>query len=86
MAKIIYVATCADPGGGVFRTLLDIHFDNGQILLLSLIEKQSDPAFLSLYQKGELNRPKTDGESVYWKDGPRLFLHEILEMARRIKL
>lgn len=82
MAKISYVATCADPGGGRFGTLLDIHFDNGQILLLSLKEKQDDPAFLRLYHNGELNRPKTDGDSVYWKDGSRLSLREIIEIAR----
>lgn len=83
MSKISYVATCAEPGGEIFGILLDIHFDNGQILLLSMKDKQYDPAFLHLYQDGELNRPKTDGDSVYWKDGPRLFLHEIMEMARR---
>ncbi len=83
MSKISYVATCADTEEEMFGTMLDIHLDNGQILLLSLKEKQDDPAFLSLYQNGELSRPKTDGGSVYWKDGPRLFLHEIMEMARR---
>lgn len=82
MSKISYVATCAEPGG-MFGILLDIHFDNGQIILLSLKEKQNDPAFIRLYQEGELNRPKTDGDSVYWKDGTRLFFHEIIEMARR---
>ncbi len=83
MSKISYVATCNEPGGGMFGTLLDIHFDNGQILLLSMKDMQEDPVFFRLYQNGELNRPKTDGCSVYWKDGPRLFLHEIMEMARR---
>lgn len=83
MSKIIYVATCAGPGVGILGTLMDIHFDNGQIILLSLKDKQDDPAFLRLYQNGELNRPNTDGDSVYWKDGPRLFFHEIMEMARR---
>ncbi len=84
MSKISYVATCAEPGEGMFGILLDIHFDNGQIILLSLKEKKDNPAFLSLYISGELNRPKTDGDSIYWKNGPRLFLHEIMEMARRI--
>ncbi len=82
MAKISYVATCPDPGGGMFGILLDIHLNNGQILLLSLKEKQNDPTFLRLYHNGKLNRPKTDGNCVYWKDGSRLSFHEIMEMAR----
>lgn len=84
MVKISYVATCADPGGGTFGTLLDIHFNNGQILLLSLKAKQDDPDYLRLYSDGELNRPKSDGDSVYWQNGPRLSISEIMEMARGI--
>ena len=84
MAKISYVATCADPEAGTLGTLLDIHFDNGQILLLSLKAKQEDEAFLKLYQDGELNRPKTDGNCVYWNNGTRLSLAEIMEMVRGI--
>ncbi len=84
MAKIKYVATCADPKVEGFGTLLDIHFDNGQILLLSIKSKQEDPAFVKLYQRGELNRPKTDGDSVYWEDGTRLSIPEIIKMVRGI--
>lgn len=81
MAKIRYVATCVDPQAGGLGSLLDIHFDNGQILLLSFRTKQEDTAFVKLYQRGELNRPKTDGDSVYWEDGTRLSIQEIMEMA-----
>ena len=82
MVKISYVTTCPDPGGGALGTLLDIHFDNEQTLLLSLKSKQNDPAFLRLYQDGDLNRPKTDGDSVYWQAGPRLSFSEIMEMTK----
>lgn len=84
MAKIKYVATCADPEPGGFGTMLDIHFDNGQILLLSIKSKQEDSAFVKLYQRGELNRPKTDGDSVYWEDGTRLSIPEMIKMVRGI--
>ena len=52
MAKISYVATCADPEAGGLGTLLDIHFDNGQILLLSFKAKQENSAFIKLYHSG----------------------------------
>lgn len=82
MAKISYVATCADPEGGTLGTLLDIHFHNGQVLLLSLKSKQDDPDFLRLYRNGKLSFPETDGEGIYWRDGPRLSLSEVMEMAK----
>ena len=84
MAKISYVATCADPEAGGLGTLLDIHFDNGQILLLSFKAKQENSAFIKLYHSGKLNRPRTDGESVFWEDGTRLSITEVIEMAREI--
>ena len=82
MTKISYVAACEDPGEGGLGILLDIHFRNGQILLLSLRSKREDPAFLSLFRNGILFCPETDGDSVYWQGGPRLSLREIMEMAR----
>jgi predicted 2-oxoglutarate/Fe(II)-dependent dioxygenase YbiX len=82
MAKIRSVTTCAGDGAGLTGTLLDIHFHNGQSLLLSLKSRQDDPAFLRLYREGELFRPKTDGDVIYWQDGPRLTLEEVMNMAR----
>lgn len=84
MAKIRSVATCASEGAGLSGTLLDIHFQNGQGLLLSLKSKQDDPAFLRLYREGELFRPNTDGDVIYWRDGPRLTLEDVMNMARRV--
>lgn len=84
MAKISYVAACTDPREGTLGILLDIHFSNGQILLLSLKSKQDNPAFLRLRRNGELFRPQTDGENIYWHNGPKLSLPEIMEMVREI--
>ncbi len=82
MAKFRSVATCAGDGTGFSDTLLDIHFNNGHSLLLSLKSKKDDPAFLHLYQKGELFCPKTDGDVIYWREGPCLTLEEVMEMVR----
>lgn len=82
MPKIRSVAICSGDGAGLDGTLLDIHFQNGQSLLLSLKSKQDDPAFLRLYKEGTLFRPKTDGDVIYWQDGPRLTVEEVMNMAR----
>lgn len=84
MTKIRSVATCAGDGDGLTGTLLDIHLSNGQCLLLSLKPRQNDPAFLRLYQEGTLFQPRTDGDAIYWQDGPRLTLEEVIDMARGI--
>lgn len=84
MARIRYVATCHDPGGGSLGILLDIHLCNGQTLLLSLKAKEHDRDFQRLYQAGELQNPKTDGSSIYWCDGPQLSFSEIMELVREV--
>lgn len=82
MAIIRSVTICAGDGAGLAGTMLDIHFHNGQSLLLSLKYRQNDPSFLRLYREGELIYPKTDGDAVYWKDGPRLTMEDVINMAR----
>lgn len=82
MSKIRSVTTCTGDGAGLLGILLDIHFRNGQSLLLSLKSRQVDPAFLRLYREGELSHPQTDGNAIYWRDGPRLTLEEVIDMAR----
>jgi len=82
MAKIRSVTICAGDGAELSGTLLDIHFHNGQCLLLSLKSRQNDPSFLRLYREGELFHPKTDGDAIFWRDGPRLTLEDIMNVAR----
>jgi hypothetical protein len=81
MIKIKSVSICTGDGAGLAGTLLDIHFHNGQSLLLSLISRQDDPAFLRLCRQGELFHPKTDGDAIYWRDGPRLTLEDVMNIA-----
>ena len=64
---------------GIF---LDITFSNEQTVLLPLTEKVHDPAFTGLLEDDRICRPKTDGERVYWTDGPSLSCAEILQMVR----
>ncbi len=82
MSKIKFVAACVDDSEGLPGIRLDIHLYNGQTLLLSLKSKQNDPAFQRLYRDGELTCPRTDGDSIYWRDGTRLSFPEIMGMVR----
>lgn len=61
---------------------LDISFANGQGVLLPLTEKLHDPEFIRIYEDGRISRPKTDGERVYWIDGPSLSYAEILQLVK----
>lgn len=81
MAKIRMVGMTCD-GDGLSGLSLDINFTNGQGILLPLTGKAHDPEFIKMYEDGRISRPKTDGERVYWIDGPSLSYAEILQMVR----
>ena len=81
MAKIRMVnVTCA--GEGVSGILLDVCFSNGQAAILPLIGKARDPGFRELLVNNRLFHPQTDGERIYWNDGPSLSCAEILQLVR----
>ena len=82
MAKITAVNTDYDETLPVFGAVMIIHLDNNGALLLSLESKADDPAFDVLRDDKRLFAVKTDGESIYWPDGPRLTIDEIMEMLR----
>lgn len=80
--KIRSVATAVREGEGLLDTMLDIHFDNGHTVLLSLESRVNDPQFIELHNNGQLTRPKTDGLRVYWRNGPSLSLEDIMAITR----
>jgi hypothetical protein len=81
MEKIRMVGiTCG--GESISDVLLDIHFMNGQTVIIPLGDKARDPCFIALFQDERLFSPQTDGECVYWPDGSRLSCAEILNMVR----
>ena len=81
MAKIRMVGTSCE-GDDLSGVFLDISFMNGQTVLLPLTAKAHDPEFIEMFQKDRLFRPKTDGERVYWNDGPSLSCAEILQLVK----
>lgn len=62
---------------------IDIELSNGNTLLLRLTPKLRDPAFAALLEDDRIRFPHTDGACVYWRDGPRLMLHELEQMTFR---
>lgn len=70
--------------GALSRDSLDINFNNGSILILRIDLILSLPGFEVLSEDDRIYYPKTDGRSVYWRDGPRsLTVEEILSLAGR---
>lgn len=57
---------------------LDIEFSNGNLILLDINPLLCrDDAYTALSREKLLPRPLTDGNRIYWQDGPILGLEEI---------
>ena len=82
MAKISYVSADYNESLPIFGVSMIVHLDNTQVLFLSIESKADDPAYEALNNEKRLFAVKTDGDSIYWMDGPRLTLDEIMDMLR----
>ena len=82
MAKITYVSADYEETLPVFGAVVIVRLDNNGSIFISLESKADDPAFDILRDNKRLFAVKTDGESIYWTDGPRLSFDEIMEMLR----
>lgn len=59
---------------------LDIELSNGHLILFDTRHlPQSDHTYDSLWNLECLPRPSTDGQSIFWRDGPRIALEDILK-------
>jgi hypothetical protein len=66
------------------KDALDIDFDNDSTLILCIDLILGLPGFGTLAEDDRIYYPKTDGNSIYWRDGPRsLSVAEILSLAGR---
>lgn len=76
MLKISRVDTVDDQ-------TLDIELSNGHLILFSMKSLlKTDPAYQALSGQVPFPRPKTDGLSILWKNGPKLALEDILAMLK----
>lgn len=58
---------------------LDIELSNGHLILFDTQHlPTTDHTYDSLRDLEVLPRPKTDGQNIFWKNGPRIALGDIL--------
>ena len=84
MAKIVGVMADYDALP-VFGAAITVNLDNDQTIFLSLESKANNPEFVGLRESDRVFKVMTDGESIYWENGPRLTFDEIMEMLREDK-
>lgn len=59
---------------------LDIQLNNGHLILFDTQRlPESNHTYDSLRKLDSLPRPLTDGHSIFWQDGPRIELKDILQ-------
>lgn len=59
---------------------LDIELSNGHLILFDTQRLPAgDHTYDSLQNLESLTRPSTDGQSIFWRDGPRITLEDILK-------
>lgn len=59
---------------------LDIELSNGHLILFDTQRLPAgDHTYDSLQNLENLTRPSTDGQSIFWRDGPRIELEDILK-------
>lgn len=64
---------------------LDIHLDNGQIIIYSVDADENDPRFLIFLEEDYQEQPKTDGSRIYWRDGPSIHIDDIMASLKKSK-
>lgn len=63
---------------------LDIELNNGHLVLFNMQRLlEADAGYQCLRDRKVLPRPGTDGQSIFWRDGPRLTLADILTLLNR---
>jgi len=61
---------------------LDIHLENGQILIIFLNKDETNARFIEFAENNYRGQPLNDGERIYWPDGPSLELDELINSLR----
>ena len=66
--------------GALDGDTIDIHLPDGSAVLFCLGPHMDEPRFSMLKEDDRILYPKTDGERVYWRDGPSLTMEEIFAL------
>jgi len=62
---------------------LDIELSNGHLILFDT-QRLTNHSYDSLRNLEALPRPSTDGQSIFWQNGPIITLEEILQWLSEI--
>lgn len=58
---------------------LDIELNNGNLILFDTqCLPETDHSYDSLRRLDSLPRPSTDGQTIFWQNGPRITLNDIM--------
>lgn len=60
--------------------MLDIHLENGNILMLDTHWLLNLPDYAVLREDDRILYPHTDGSDIYWNGGPRISLEDIFAL------
>lgn len=71
--------------GSIGGDMLDIHLDNGNILMLEIRWLLVLPGYAALREDDRILYPHTDGTVVYWHGGPRISLEDIFALMKANK-
>jgi hypothetical protein len=58
-----------------------VTLSSGHTILLELGGRICEPSFAALIERGVFDKPQTDGERLFWQDGPSFTIAEILAMV-----
>jgi hypothetical protein len=58
-----------------------VTLSSGHTILLEFGNRIREPSFAALIERGVFDKPQTDGERVFWQDGPAFTVTEILAMV-----
>jgi len=61
---------------------LDIHLENGHILIIFLNKDDTNARFINFAENNHRGQPLTDGERIYWPDGPSLEFDELVDSLK----
>ena len=60
--------------------MLDIHLDNGNILMLDCALLLRQPSFEELEEDDRVLYPHAKKDRIYWRDGPELTISQIMAL------
>lgn len=66
--------------GALDGDCFDVTLSNGHTILLELGKRINEPPFARLIENHLFDRPQTDGQRLYWVDGPSFTVVEIFDM------